>query len=943
MLSGTERIALPQRVARHAHDLLPPSLSQRLPPRLPLGRRRLGRGAPPVQRPQGPRLRLQSRARRPDHGRAGASRSIRSRPTAPSCASTLPRPLLPGRLDDGRDGLGRAALDGAAPPGTRRAAASTSPSGIPRSWSTTATAGRSIRSIPAGEFYGEFGALHGRSRRARGPGHRRHRRAGLRRPRLGARQSRARPSRSSTSATTTAPRTPSADACDGAGAGPKADPLVRRATCTTSRCRSTRTYRYEGGHFGDVAVHVLYQPGDDTTWGGGVAVERTETALAWLDQLFGPFGWPQITNVHRIEGGGTEFPMMIHDGSADQGLIVHELGHNYTMGILANNEWREGWLDEGFTSFQTSWFWEATGQAGDATRRPRRRSWSSTSTTTSEPPSLVSEAYRDFTSYNIAIYTRGELFFHQLRDIVGDDDDAPDPADVLRALEATSTWTRRRSGRWPRRCRSGISRPSSRSGCTRPSCTTTRSAGCGRRGAGDGWVDAGRGGAEVARPVPGGRRRPRRRATRRWRGPTGWPSGSGSSSRPGPSRSRWCSIRGSGRTTGTCSTTGGGSGSRWPQLAGPVRPARTSTSIRYFSTRTRRDRLTVGLQPVALVQRRRRGHPRRPEPRATTSGGSSRTSAMVTGEHRAGEWTTTCATSDFWFRLRNPVFLRAPNAVADARCLQRRGPLRRHADASSGAGATHLTFGPDLDPAARRSSGCQPDDFRYLDPGYYDDVGHGRAARSAAASTTRAGKWQLELRSSVGGGLAYNRDGLAGERPDRPRSVLLPRVTIEGTARRPLGARLGLGARGCTPACAGGDHARGQAAADLRPGRRSARAARQSVPALAGRAARGRGHALPAARRRRRPRARSAGVDRRRWSALNVELERTVVIAAQGAAVLAGGARGVHRPGARHRREHGAAAGRPHPLPRRRGRRHPGRASDRRHAVRHPASICRCG
>ena len=84
--------------------------------------------------------------------------------------------------------------------------------------------------------------------------------------------------------------------------------------------------------------------------------------MAWLDQLYGPFGWPQISNVHRIEGGGTEFPMMIHDGSADQGLIVHELGHNYTMGLLANNEWREGWLDEGFTSFQTTWFWEVMGR-----------------------------------------------------------------------------------------------------------------------------------------------------------------------------------------------------------------------------------------------------------------------------------------------------------------------------------------------------------------------------------------------------------------------------------------------------------------------------------------------------------------------------------------------------------------------------------------------------
>ena len=45
-----------------------------------------------------------------------------------------------------------------------------------------------------------------------------------------------------------------------------------------------------------------------------------------------------------------------------QGLIVHEVGHNYVMGLLANNEWREGWLDEGFTTFQSTWFWEVMGR-----------------------------------------------------------------------------------------------------------------------------------------------------------------------------------------------------------------------------------------------------------------------------------------------------------------------------------------------------------------------------------------------------------------------------------------------------------------------------------------------------------------------------------------------------------------------------------------------------
>ncbi|HET8713326.1 MAG TPA: M1 family metallopeptidase [Gemmatimonadales bacterium] len=179
-------------------------------------------------------------------------------------------------------------------------------------------------------------------------------------------------------------------------------------------------YRYEQGRYKDVVVRVLYQPGDTATWGKGIAVRRTEIALGWLDSLFGKFAWPQITNLHRIEGGGTEFPMVIMDGSPGIGLIVHELGHNYTMGILANNEWREGWLDEGFTSFQTGWFFETHGMGSlydeleqDILFWDLER-WS-------EPVSMISDRYRDFLTYNTMIYAKGQLFLEQLRYVVGDE------------------------------------------------------------------------------------------------------------------------------------------------------------------------------------------------------------------------------------------------------------------------------------------------------------------------------------------------------------------------------------------------------------------------------------------------------------------------------------------------------------------------------------------
>src|SRR6266513_1299543 len=54
-------------------------------------------------------------------------------------------------------------------------------------------------------------------------------------------------------------------------------------------------YRYEQGRYKDVAVHVLYLPGDSATWGNGIAVRRTEQSLAWLDSLYGKFAWRQIS------------------------------------------------------------------------------------------------------------------------------------------------------------------------------------------------------------------------------------------------------------------------------------------------------------------------------------------------------------------------------------------------------------------------------------------------------------------------------------------------------------------------------------------------------------------------------------------------------------------------------------------------------------------------
>ncbi len=178
-------------------------------------------------------------------------------------------------------------------------------------------------------------------------------------------------------------------------------------------------YIYEGGHWEDIAIHVLYQPGD-TAWDDGVALRRTKIALAWLDEIYGDFAWPQLTNLHRVEGGGTEFPMVIMDGSASQSLIIHEAGHNYTMGILASNEWKEGFIDEGMSSFQTNWFFEEQG-VEDVWENSFESAAEWDRTGRSQPLTTESADFRDFQTYQAMTYTRPSVVYRMLMGYLGEE------------------------------------------------------------------------------------------------------------------------------------------------------------------------------------------------------------------------------------------------------------------------------------------------------------------------------------------------------------------------------------------------------------------------------------------------------------------------------------------------------------------------------------------
>ena len=116
------------------------------------------------------------------------------------------------------------------------------------------------------------------------------------------------------------------------------------------------------GSVGPVKIRLLTYDSHKSSWQPYISCVKE--SMKRFDDWYGPYPYAQLTVVDPPHGGGEaggmEYPTFI---TGDSGWFIpkgihlidvvteHEFGHQYWYGMVATNEFENGWLDEGINSY----------------------------------------------------------------------------------------------------------------------------------------------------------------------------------------------------------------------------------------------------------------------------------------------------------------------------------------------------------------------------------------------------------------------------------------------------------------------------------------------------------------------------------------------------------------------------------------------------------------
>jgi len=176
-----------------------------------------------------------------------------------------------------------------------------------------------------------------------------------------------------------------------------------------------------------VTLHFLYKnnPKIKEVW--KQAQQKTSEIMDNFNEIVGKYPYKQYSVIQGGDGG-MEYAMctlVLGEGKLDGfvGLIAHEMGHSWFQNVLATNESKHGWMDEGFTSYVEDYVVnKILVKNSENPFAGAYRSYISLANSGKEQPlSTHADRFDENRSYSIAAYSKGEVFLAQLEYLIGKD------------------------------------------------------------------------------------------------------------------------------------------------------------------------------------------------------------------------------------------------------------------------------------------------------------------------------------------------------------------------------------------------------------------------------------------------------------------------------------------------------------------------------------------
>ncbi|MDQ6528411.1 M1 family metallopeptidase [Flavobacterium sp. LHD-85] len=209
----------------------------------------------------------------------------------------------------------------------------------------------------------------------------------------------------------------------------------------------------------DVDLHFFYKNNEKTTANWKQLEPLMVKVMEYYNQRVGAYPYKQYSFIQGGDGG-MEYAMctlMLGNGTLEGilGTATHELGHSWFQHILASNESKHPWMDEGFTTYiEDSALNELKGDKKEVNPfvGNYKAYYSLVNSGKEQPQTTHGDRYDENRPYSISSYVKGSLFLSQLEYVIGKENvDAtlkryfndfkfkhPTPNDIKRTAERVS-------------------------------------------------------------------------------------------------------------------------------------------------------------------------------------------------------------------------------------------------------------------------------------------------------------------------------------------------------------------------------------------------------------------------------------------------------------------------------------------------------------------------